>query len=107
MSYPPEREGDQGALAGAIVAGVGGLFAVGVARAVIYQDFSLMFRFPMLGMVCLLAGGPAGWFLGGRIGSWLGRRRRSPALEITGGVLGGLLPVAAVLLLGWYLAVPH
>lgn len=107
MRGPTEREGDRGALTGAIVAGVGGLFAMGVARAVIYRDLSLVFRFPMLGTGCLVVCGPIGWFLGGRLGPLLGRRRNSQALEIIGGLLGGLLPVSAVLFLGWYLTVSH
>jgi len=107
VNHPPGQRGDLGALAGAVVAGVGGLFAVGVARAVLYKDPSLVFRFPMLGMVCLLLSGPIGWVLGGRLGPLLGERFNSRACEITGGVFAGLVPVTAVLLLGWYLAVPH
>jgi len=107
VNQPSGKRGDLGALAGAIVAGVGGLFAVGVARAVIYKDFSVIFRFPMLGMVCLLLSGPIGWLLGARLGPLLGERFHSRACEITGGIFGGLLPVCAVLFLGWYLAVPH
>ena len=107
MIHPDGRSGESGALAGAIVAGVGGLFAVGVARAILYRDASLVFRFPMLGMLCLAVSGPVGWYLGGRLGPLLGRKLNSPAGEIFGGVCGGLLPVLAVLLLGWYLTVPH
>jgi hypothetical protein len=107
VNGPNEAEGDLGALAGAIVAGVGGLFALGVAPAIIYRDLSLMFRTPMLGMACLLAGGPTGWFLGGWIGRFFGKTLRRRGCEIVGGVFGGLVPVSAIILLGWYLTIPH
>ena len=107
MNYPPDQVGDRGGLAGAIVAGVGGLFAFGVARAIFYKDLSLVFRLPMLGMLCLLVSGPVGWFLGARLGSFLGRRLHSGPCEIVGGIVAGLVPVSVVLLLGWYLTVPH
>jgi hypothetical protein len=107
VNYPPDHADERGALTGAIVAGVGGLFAFGVARAVVYQDLSLMFRLPMLGMVCLLISGPIGWVLGGRLGPFLARKLRSRSCEILGGIVAGLLPVGVVLFLGWYLTVPH
>jgi hypothetical protein len=104
-SLPPDREHLAGAsaLAGAVVAGVGGLFAVGIPLALSCRDLSVVFRFPMVGMVCLCCSAPVGWAVGGRLGWWLGGRLRHPMVHWFGGACGGLLPVTLVLLVSWYL----
>ena len=81
----------------------GGLFAVGIAPAIIGGHLSLLFRTPLLGLVCWMISGPVGWLLGGQIGPRFGERFRSDRAEIAGGVLGGLVPVVTIALWGWYM----
>ena len=95
-----------GALIGAIVGAIGGLFAVGIAPALIARNLYLLFAWPLLGLVCWFISGPVGWVIGGQLGPWLGTKFDGRAAEITGGVLGGLVPVTAIALWGWYMT-PH
>jgi hypothetical protein len=103
MRKPSFGEANQGALAGAIVGAIGGLFAIGIAPALIYRHIALLFGTPILGLICWLVSGPLGWFIGGQIGPRIGQRFNSPKAEIIAGALGGLVPVILIALWGWYL----
>lgn len=103
MRKPTLGEANLGALAGAVVGGVGGLFAVGIAPAILNRKISLLFGTPILGLFSWLICLPVGWFLGGQVGPLLGQLFRSPSAEVTGGVLGGLVPVTLIALWGWYM----
>lgn len=107
MRKPGLGEPNVGALMGAVVASTGGLFAVGIARAVMGRNVALLFETPILGLICWLVSGPAGWIIGGQIGPRLGARFNSQRGEIIGGVVGGLIPVTIVGLWGWYMVIPH
>jgi hypothetical protein len=101
---PPRfAEANMGAMIGAIVGGVGGLFAIGLASAIGEGDVSWLFRTPKLSLICWLISGPAGWILGGQFGPRLGLRFRKRKAEIIGGVIGGLVPVIFFIVVGYYL----
>jgi len=107
MRRPSFGEANMGALAGAVVGAIGGLFAVGIAPAIIGRDLALLFATPMLGFICWLVSGPLGWFLGGQLGPRLGEAFKARQAEVIGGAVGGLIPVAAIALWGWYMVTPH
>ena len=96
-----------GALMGAIVGATGGLFAVGIAPAVIDRNAALLFGTPILGLICFFISGTLGWLIGGQLGSRLGDKFQPRSAELVGGVLGGLVPVTLIALWGWYMVTPH
>jgi len=96
-----------GAVVGAAVGAIGGLFAVGVAPAILRRDPAVLFATPIVGLICWLVSGLAGWALGGQLGVRLGRRFGDRRAEIVGGVVGGLVPVILLGLWGWYLESPR
>jgi len=104
---PSFGEANMGALAGAIVGAVGGLFGVGIAAAVIGRNAALLFDTPILGLICFFISGSTGWVLGGQIGPRFGDTFQTSRAEIIGGLLGGLLPVTGIALWGWYMITPH
>jgi hypothetical protein len=103
MRRPGIGEASHGALAGAVVGGIGGLFAVGLAPAIIFHNPALLFGTPILGVICWVVSLPTGWLIGGQIGPRLGSLFRSERIEILGGVVGGLVPVALIAFWGWYM----
>ena len=103
MRKPGLGEANLGALTGAIVGAIGGLFAIGIGPAIVGKNLALLFHTPILGLICWLVSGPVGWLIGGQIGPRLGDRFQSNNGEIAGGVLGGLLPVVTIALWGWYM----
>jgi len=107
MKRPTIGEANMGALAGAIVAAIGGLFAVGIAPAVLARNPALLFGTPILGLICWVISGPVGWLIGGQIGPLLGDRFRTRQAEMVGGALGGMVPVILIALWGWYMVTPH
>jgi hypothetical protein len=100
---PGLGEANLGALVGAVVGATGGLFAVGIAPAIMDKNPALLFRYPMVGVVGMLVSGPIGWLVGGQIGPRFGDKFNTQRAEITGGVLGGLVPVVLIALWGWYM----
>jgi hypothetical protein len=104
MRNPAFGEANLGAMVGAGVGAIGGLFALGLARALIGRDLGLLLATSILNFACWLISGVAGWIIGGQTGPRLGRAWRAQRGEIVGGVLGGLVPVILFALLGWYLA---
>ncbi len=95
------------ALVGAIVGATGGLFAVGIAPAVIGRNLALLFETPILGLICFFISGTFGWLIGGQIGPRLGAKFDPRRAEVVGGVLGGLVPVTLIALWGWYMVTPR
>jgi hypothetical protein len=96
-----------GGLVGAVVGSLGGLFAVGLARAIIKGHIADLFGTPILGLIGFLVSGGTGWLLGSQIGPRLGQRFNSQRLEIIGGAIGGLVPAVLIALWGWYMVTPH
>ena len=107
MKRPSLGEANMGALAGGIVAAVGGLFAIGIAPAVLARNLALLFGTPILGLICWVVSGPVGWLIGGQIGPLLGEKFRTRRAEMVGGALGGMVPVVLIALWGWYMVTPH
>ncbi len=105
MRQPRFGEASMGAVTGAIVGGIGGLFAMQIAPAILTHDAALLFSTPILGLMSWMVSGPSGWVLGGQFGPRLGDQFRSQNAEIVGGVIGGLIPVALLALWGWRVAV--
>ena len=95
---------NMGALAGSIAGAIGGLFALGIAPAIISRNAALLFETPILGLGSFLISGGLGWLIGGQLGPRLSQRFRFGPAEIIGGSVGGLVPVIAFALWGWYLA---
>jgi hypothetical protein len=92
-------EASLGALIGAATGGVLGLFAVGAYPAMVTRDLSWFFRTPSLNVISCLVCVPVGWLLGWLVGPPLGRRFRSPKVEIAAGVVAGLIPVGVIIVL--------
>jgi hypothetical protein len=93
-----------GALAGSATGAIGGLFSLGIAPAIIGHNPALLFETPILGLISFLICGGLGWLIGGQIGPRIAAKLNFSFAEITGGLLGGLIPAGLVTLLGWYLA---
>jgi|ERR1051325_403043 hypothetical protein len=103
MRKPGFGEANLGAVAGAVVGGIGGLFALGIAWAILEHNLAMLFRTPILNMLSWLISGPLGWVLGGQIGPRLGQLVNNQKAEIAGGIVGGLVPVIGIALWGWYM----
>jgi hypothetical protein len=103
MQRPTVGQANLGALVGAVVGAIGGLFAVGIAPAIITGNLARLFAYPKIGVICWLASGAAGWLLGGQIGPMLGDKFNHNRAEVVGGALGGLMPVIVIALWGWYM----
>lgn len=99
----PIGEANLGAIAGAMVAAVGGLFAIGIAPAIIYRNAAALFGTPKLGLICFLISGVIGWFIGGQVGPFIGQRLNNQRAEIVAGGISGLLPVLGIACWSWYM----
>jgi hypothetical protein len=104
MHKPSIGEFNLGALAGAVVGSIGGLFAVGLPPAILARNPALLFGTPILGLLSWLVSGLLGWFLGGQVGPRLGEKFGSQQAELFGGALAGLVPVVSITLWSWYMA---
>lgn len=100
---PRLGESNLGALVGVVVGATGGLFAAGIVPAIIAKNPALLVRYPIVGILCLLVGGAAGWLIGGQLGPRFGARLNTPRAEMAGGAVGGLIPVVIIALWGWYM----
>jgi hypothetical protein len=107
MRKPSFGETNLGALVGAMVGSVGGLFAVGIAPAIVGRSLALLFSTPILSLASWIISGCLGWAIGGQLGPRLGALLRSSRGEVIGGVVGGLIPVVSIALWGWYMVMPH
>jgi len=103
MRKPSIGEYNLGALAGAVVGSIGGLFAVGLPPAILARNPALLLGTPILGLLSWLLSGLLGWFLGGQIGPRLGEKSGSQQSELLGGALAGLAPVICITLWSWYM----
>ena len=72
MRRPGFGEANWGAMVGAVVGAIGGLFAIGIAHAIAGRNLALLVGTPVLSLVCCLLGGPIGWLIGGQTGPRLG-----------------------------------
>jgi hypothetical protein len=103
MRKPRLGELNLGAMAGIAVGGIGGLFAVGIAPAIVYRDPAAIFGTRIISLICCVISGIGGWLIGGQLGPLVGSWFRSERAELIGGTLGGLVPVVVIALWGWYM----
>ena len=101
MRNPGFGEPNLGALAGAVIGAICGLFAIGIGPAIAERNLALLFGTPILGLVSWLICGLLGWVLGGQLGARLGEKFESQKIEIIGGIIAGLVPVLVIAYWGW------
>ena len=105
MRKPGFGETNLGAIMGAVVGSIGGLFAVGIVPAIMYRDITVLFRTPILALISWVSCIVGGWFVGGQIGPRVGARFKSQRAEVIGGGFGGLVPIFAIIAWSWYMMV--
>jgi hypothetical protein len=98
---------NMGALSGSIAGAIGGLFALGIAPAITSHNPAMLFETPVLGLISFFISGGLGWLIGGQLGPRMARRFTFNQAEIIGGSAGGLMPVIALALWGWYMVASH
>jgi hypothetical protein len=103
MRKPSFGEANIGAMAGAVIGGIGGLFAIGIGPAIAHNNIRLLVGTPILAIISLLVCGPLGWLIGGQIGPRFGGKFNTERAETIGGAIGGLVPVILVALWAWYM----
>jgi hypothetical protein len=103
MRKPSIGEFNLGALAGAVVGSIGGLFSVGLPPAILARNPALLFGTPILGLLSWLVSGLVGWFLGGQVGPRVAEKSESQQAELFGGALAGMIPVVCIALWSWYM----
>jgi hypothetical protein len=104
MRKPSVGEYNLGAVAGAVVGSIGGLFAVGLPPAILARNPAFLFETPILALICWIVSGLTGWFLGGQVGPRLGEMYRSQQAEIVSGAFTGLIPVVGIFWWSWHMA---
>ncbi len=107
MRDPEFFRPNYGGMAGTVVGGIGGLFALFFVPAILTKDVQWILSYRLLNVIAWAISLPVGWCLGWLIGRFLGNKFRSERAEIVGGVLGGLLTIALVAAYGWYLVTTH
>ena len=107
MRNPGFGETNLGALSGAVVGAIGGLFAIGIGPAIVGRNLALLFGTPILALICWVVSGLVGWVLGGQVGPRLGEKLESQKAEIIGGIVSGLVPVVLIALWGWSMVKPQ
>jgi hypothetical protein len=101
MRKPRLGEGSLGAVIGAVVGAVGGLIAVALPFAIKYRDIQLLSEARTIGIIGFMVSAPLGWFIGGQIGPRLEGKFSERTAGIIGGILGGMIPVGALIFWGW------
>jgi hypothetical protein len=104
MRSPGFGEANMGALAGAVIGAIGGLFAIGIGPAIVGKNIRFLVGTPILAILSLMVCGALGWIIGGQLGPRLGGKFNTQRAETIGGVMGGLIPVIFVVIWGWYMA---
>jgi len=101
---PPIGEANLAALIAAVIGCIGGLFALGVAPSIITGNVQFLAAYPVFNVVSFFLTGIVSWLLGGQIGPRLQRFFGEQGGLITGGIIGGLIPVAGMIGTGLYLS---
>lgn len=101
---PPIGEANLAALIAAVIGCIGGLFALGIAPSIITGNIQFLAAYPVFNVVSFFLSGIIGWFMGGQIGPRLQRWFGNQGGLITGGIIGGIIPVAGMIGAGWYLS---
>jgi hypothetical protein len=100
---PSIGEPNLAALIAAVIGCMGGLFALGIAPAIITRSPQYLAAYPKLNVISFFLCGSIGWLIGGQIGPRLEKLCGLQPGMIVGGIAGGLLPVGGIVALGWYL----
>lgn len=100
---PGFGETNLGAVMGAVVGSIGGLFAVGIVPTILYKNIAYLFGTPILALISWISSIITGWLIGGQIGPRVGMCFRSQRAESIGGGVGGLIPIIVILLWSWYM----
>jgi hypothetical protein len=103
MKEPSVGKENLGAVIGAVIGAIGGLFAITIPLAVMTGNLQALTVARKLGLVGFVISVPIGWFAGGYLSHALERILSKKAAGITGGIIGGLLPVTGIALYGWHL----
>jgi hypothetical protein len=101
---PKIGEANLAALIGAVIGSTGGLFAVGIVPAIVSGRPQYLIAAPTFSILCFFGCGVIAWFLAGQIGPRLARLLGERNGNVVGGLIGGLLPLAALAYWGWRLA---
>lgn len=103
MKEPSFGKENLGAVIGAVIGSVGGLFAVVIPLAILTRSLQALSAARTLGLISFLVCTPVGWFAGGYISHALTKGIGAQKAGIVGGILGGLLPVTGFALWGYYM----
>ena len=103
MREPSIGKENLGAVIGAVIGAVGGLFAIAIPLAIMTGNVQALSVARKLGLFGFLISVPAGWFAGGYISHALEKKLPRRPAGIVGGIIGGMLPVTAIALVGWYI----
>ena len=101
---PPIGEPNLAALVAAVIGCLGGLFALGIAPAIITRNPQYLAAYPKLNVVSFLLCGSIGWLIGGQIGPRLEKFCGPQRGMVIGGIVGGIMPITGVIMLSWYLS---
>ena len=107
MRKPGFGEANLGATVGVVVGALGGLVAIAIPLAILRGDIKALSEARMFGVIGFFVCSTVGWFMGGQIGPRLEGIMSERNAGVVGGILGGLVPVAAFVLWGWYLVAPR
>ena len=103
MKKPRLGEANFGAVVGVVVGAIGGLVAVGIPWAIVKGDIKALSDARTYSLIGFIVSAPIGWLLGGQIGPRLEGVLSERNAGLLGGLLGGLVPIAALALWGWRL----
>lgn len=92
------------ALVALIIGSIGGLFALGLIPAIITRNLHYLAVAPTMNIISFFLCGGLGWLVGGQIGPRLSPPMLPKSAHITGGIIGGMIPILLVAAIGWYLA---
>lgn len=101
MRKPGLGEANLGAVVGAVIGALGGLFAVALPYAILTHDVRALASARSLGVIGLLVSAPIGWLIGGQIAPRLAGNLSERSAGVVGGIVGGLIPVGGFMYWGW------
>jgi hypothetical protein len=102
MKEPSVGKENLGAVIGAVLAALGGLVAIAIPYALMTHNVKALSDARSIGLIGFVVSTPIGWFAGGYLCAALETKLGKRAAAFVGGISGGLLPVAAIALFGWW-----